>query len=291
MRPVSLPDALRPRAQATAAYLARSLPGVGLWEGYHVDEPLIGALQKPADKGYAMEVVYRRQGFPGAELYLSFLSFLDVQEDHKSKPFVVESDVTERQEYDIVFEHDILYEETLRHTFSRTVSEAEASKAAWEIAAKASLGVEFSGVKAALEVSGKYGEELSRQSGVSETTEDEVVRHLKIQGPIDTVYEAVRSLDKERITRRVRCDYDGKLYFLTPGGSSNVWEWTTYKSQFLPCVQGLTPDDIYGTAEFRQTPPTDKELEALLAPSDKLVEFTYDYDNVQKRYFREGKRG
>lgn len=283
-RPISLVEALRPRAQATAAYLARSLPRLGPWAGYTADEPLVGRLHRPADKGYTLEVVYHRRSNLAAELYLSFLSFLDIKEEHRSEPIVLASDVQERQEYRIKFDKPVEFEETLRHTFSKTISEADASKAAWEIAAKASLGVEFSGIKAAVEISGKYGEELSRQAGVSTTETDEIVQRLKLVGPIDTTYEAVRSLDKIRIMRRVRCDYDGKLYFCDPGGWTNVWEWTTYKSQFLPVIQGLTTDDVIGFEYFEACPPTDAELVALEAPSDKLVEFSYDCDNVVRRY-------
>lgn len=280
VRPISLVEALKPRAVATAAYLARSLPRLGSWQGYTAGEGMVGRLTRPADKGYNLELVYHRPSNPQAELYIAFLSMTDIKEEHRSEPIILSRNVTERQKYRIKFDQPVEYEETLRHTFSKTVSEAEASKAAWEIAAKASLGVEFSGVKAALEVSGRYGEELSRQSSGSETTTDEIVRHLKFVGPIDTTYEAVRSLDKERRTIHVRCDFDGKLYFCDPGGWTNVWEWTTYKSQFLPVIQGLTTDDVIGFEFFEENPPTDAELTALETPSDKLVEFSIDYDNI-----------
>lgn len=288
MRPISITEALKPRAIATASYLARSLPRLGPWRGYTSDEGMVGRLTKPADKGYTMEVAYHRPSNPQAELYISFLSMTDIKEEHRSEPIILSKDVTERQRYRIKFDHPVEYEETLRHTFSKTVSEAEASKAAWEIAAKASLGVEFSGVKAALEISGKYGEELSRQSSSSETTTDEIERHIKVVGPIDTTYEAVRSLDRERKTVRVRCDFDGKLYFIDPGGWTNVWEWNTYRSQFLPCIQGLTTDDVAAFEYFEKCPPTDEELNALELPSDKLVEYTIDYDNVISMTLEEG---
>ena len=82
----------------------------------------------------------------------------------------------------------------------------------------------------------------------------------------------------------MRCDYDFKLYFATPGGGgANIWEWNPYKTQFLEVAQGLAPSDIYGVEHFKANPISDAELEALARPSDKLVEFPAAYDTVTRQ--------
>ena len=102
---------------------------------------------------------------------------------------------------------------TLEHEFTRTTSYAEAAKRAWEVAAKASLSVEYAGIKGALEVSGKYGEELSRTDAGSETTRDRVSEEIDFVGPVDAKLEAYRSLNRESRQIRAVCDFDGKVYW------------------------------------------------------------------------------
>ena len=284
-RPISLPAALESRAVATAAYLARALPNAGPWEGYRASEGLSGRLERPTEFGGSLTVSYTRPGHPDAALICGFLEMVDIQEEHRSEPKVIHSNIEERERYSVNIPAGVTETDTLRHTFSRTVTEAEAAKSAWEVAAKASLGVEFSGVKAALEVTGKYGAELSRQVTTSETTEDVVEKTYTLTGPLKAVFEAYRSVDQVSITRTLRCDFDFKLYFQTPGGTSNVWEWSNYWTQFIPLAQGLLSDDIYGYAEFMATPPTDEELAQLTRKSDKLVQFEYPYDAVVTRHF------
>ena len=281
-RPVSLIQALRPRAIAVAAVLAPRLPDPGPWTGYRPQEGLTGRLRRPQDRGYTLVCEYSRPGHPGADLQFGFLVMTDIKEEHRSDPIIVRKNVIERYQDVIKFAKPIEYSEVIRHTFSRTVTEQEASKTAWEVAAKASLGVEFSGVKASLEVSAKYGRELSRQSAQSQTVTDEVTKSIKVTGPVDLTYEAVRSLNREQRIVTARCDFDAKLYFQAAG----PWEWYTYRSQFLQVAQGLAPDDIEAYQYFIERPPADKEIQNLTAPSDKTVQFVVDYDNVVSQELR-----
>ena len=248
--------------------------------GYQPSEGLSGRLERPSSFGGALTVSYTRPGHPDAALTCGFLEMVNIQEERRSEPRVVQSNVEERQRYVINIPAGITQTKTIRHEFTRTTSEAEASKSAWEVGAKASLGVEFSGVKAAVEASAKYGQELSRQVSTSTTTTDIEEEVVTLTGPLNVTYEAYRSLDRVSRTVVARCDFDFKLYFLTPGGTSNVWEWSNYRTQFVPLAQGLLSDDIYGYAEFMANPPTDEELAQLTRPADKLVEFEIDYDAV-----------
>ena len=283
-RPISLDEALEARAVAVATYCARALGNVGAWAGYQPSEGLVGRVEHPAELGGSLTVTFHRPSHPEAQLVFGFVSMVDVTEEHRSAPVVTHAGVTERERYVIKLPAGVTQTKTIRHEFTRTVSEAEAAKAAWEVAAKASLGVSVAGVTGAIEASAKYGEELSRQvtrTGTETNVEEETIT---VTGPIDLTYEAYRSLDRETRTVRVRCDFDAKIYFITPGGASNVWEWTTYRSQFVPLARGLLGADVYGYDEFRATPPTDEELAAFARASDKLVEFEIAYDNVVTKH-------
>ena len=278
--PVPIDVALEPRMRLVAQAMAERIAGPGAWAGYHADEPLDGEYQHPAELGGAATVTYRRRGTE-ASVTLGFLQMVDVHEIHRGEPVVTERGVEERFIYHILLPQGVTDKRTLEHEFTRTTSYAEAAKRAWEVAAKASLSVEYAGIKGALEVSGKYGEELSRTDASSETTRDRVSEELDFVGPVDAKLEAYRSLNRESRLIRAVCDFDGKVYWWGGPTARGAWEFTTFRTQFLPICRRTASSEIYGYREFRERPMSDAEIAALEAPSGLEIEYTAEYDDVQ----------
>ena len=280
-RPISLEQANRQRAIVTAGYLSRALGDVGPWNGYNPSEGLIGRLERPDSLGGSLTLSYHRPTNQDAQLVFGFVDMKDIVEQERDNAFVVKRDVTESFRWEVNFDDPIEYEEVVSHTFTKTRGWGEQAQQAWKVAAEASLGVEYAGIKAAAKISGEYGQQLSQQKSGSETESDTVSRTIRFKGPAHFAFEASRSLDHEEQLVRAVCDFDYKVYFMTPGGRSNIWEWTTYHSQFIPLAEGLLSDDIYGYDEFMANPLTDEEYEALTRKSDKVVAFVVSYDRVQ----------
>ena len=91
---------------------------------------------------------YMRDGIPDAKMSLGFLDMVDIKEIERGPATVIEDDIEERESFTVKFKHAIEYTENFEHEFSRTTSFSEAAKQAWEVAAKASLSVEYAGIKA-----------------------------------------------------------------------------------------------------------------------------------------------
>ena len=277
-------EALHDRMALAAEAMADRVDNPGLWSGYTHLEGLIGRYTRPASLGGAPTVEYWRPGHDDATITLGFLRMTDIKEESKGAVSIIEDGIEERRTFDASLRSPIRDSRTIEHTFESTESFSESAKKAWEVAAKASLSVEYAGIKGALEVSGKYGEELSRQSSHSQTTRDTIRETFEFEGPIEFRVEAYRSRNRESRVVRARCDFDGKMYWTT---GESAWEFTTYKTQFIPIAKRIAPDDIYGYREFMRAPLSDCEIAALEAPSGKIVEYVVEYDNVTVEHLKE----
>ena len=286
MNPVSLDVALAPRMALVAQAMAERIPDCGDWTGYRADEPLDGRYEHPSELGGAPTVTYTRRGTQ-AHVTLGFLRMVDVIEQHRGDPVVTERGVEERRAFRIKLPAGVRDTRTIEHEFTKSISYSVAASRAWEVAAKASISAEYAGIKGALEVSGKYGESLARTDSGSETTRDRVSEELEFVGPVDTTLEAYRSLNRESRLIRAVCDFDGKVYWWGGPSATSAWEFTTFRTQFLPVARRTAPAEIYGWREFRDRPLSDAEIAALEAPSGLVIEFTAEYDDVQTLTLRE----
>lgn len=305
-RPITIPEALRPRAQRIAALLVPRIIDSALvaWAGYTVDEPLEAVLETHDTARFT------RPGHPGAELRMGFLTMLAIEEE--SRDVVQVKTAVQEERRTVKFNHPIEYETTITHEWGRASTAgstqvrtwSEQAKSAWDVGLKASLGVTYSGISAAAEATAKYGEELARQKGGSDTetrseTETEnrtQSERLKFVGPIDFTYDARREVITETATVRARVDFDAKIYFRDAlavddnGHIGGVWEWTTFRSQLVPAARGLAPENmdysVFASAApsthemFKRLPVPDDELDALALPSDALVEFVVPYERI-----------
>jgi len=281
-RPVPIDQALHRRMRLIAQAMAERV-SPGPWAGYRADELLVTRYERPSSLGGAPTVSAHRANNREASISIGFLQMVDIQEERVSDRQVTRDGIQERHRFDVGFKHAIHYREELVHEFERTVSFSQAAKQAWEVAAKASLSVEYAGIKGAVEVSGKYGQELEQRASQSTTERDRVTKLLEFTGPAEFKLEAFRSRNRERRVVTARADFDGKIYFRTDG----QWEFTTFRTQFLPVARRTASDDIYGYEQFRAKPLSDAELDALEAPADSLIEFPVEYDEVLTQTLRE----
>ncbi len=273
---ISLVAALHDRMALIAQAMAERVPP-GAWEGYRASEGLEGRYTKPASLGGAPTLDYHRPGRPEATMALGFLEMTHVEEEGRDPPVIIRGNIEERKAYEVRLPAGVSDTKTVEHEFERTTSFAESAKKAWEAGAKASLGVEYAGIKGAVEAYGKYGEELSRQSAGSEKTRDLIRDTFSFTGPVDTFIDAFRSRNRQSQVVRARADFDGKIYWQT---GHSAWEFTTFRTQFLPVIKRIADDSIYGYEEFMTMPMSDAEIAAIEAPSGKVIEFVAEYDDV-----------
>ena len=275
-RTISLVAALHDRMALVAQAMAERV-SPGAWAGYRATEGLEGRYTKPASLGGAPTLDYHRPGEPRATIALGFLEMTHVEEESRDPPLVIRGGIEERKAYEVRLPSGVSDTKTVEHEFERTTSFAESAKKAWEAGAKASLGVEYAGVKGAVEAFGKYGEELSRQDSGSERTRDLIRDEFSFTGPVDTFIDAFRARNRQLQVVRARADFDGKIYWQT---GETAWEFTTFRTQFLPVAKRIADDSIYGYDEFMKMPLSDAEIAAIEAPSGKVIEFVAEYDNV-----------
>ena len=279
MRPSPIDVALAPRLALAAQALAERVPNNGAWRGYRATEPLESKFHHPDELGNADTVTCWRRDHPEATVTLGFLSMVAVHERECEARQVIESGIEKRVRYEIDLDEGETLELEWEKELTDTVSYAEAAKSAWEAAAKASLSVGYGGINGAVEVSGRYGEELSRQHGGSHSERDRKLRKLTLRGPLRVRKEGYRAHNRESQVVRAVCDFDGKLYWWGGEGSEGR-EFTMYRTQFLPVIRRTAAAEIIGSDDFRRQPMSDAEIEALEAPSGLLVEYVVEYDAV-----------
>lgn len=294
---VSLVDALQDRASLILQLIADranaySYPEIGHFAGYKASEGLIGELNRfPQDDGSPGYIIeYKRPGDTSqSAIRLLFPKMIDIKERHKTEPTTVVSGIVDKE----VIERDLpagvtetyTVEKILSKSSSRIVSYSEASKKAWEVAAKASLSVEYAGVKGALEIAGKYGEELNRSSSESETSSHSESNRetdtLEFVGPVKFKLEAFRSRDKESRTITAVCDFDFRIA-IDPGGEyKGIIYYSSFINDFLPTIKRIAPNDATYYKEFMAHWVSQYDIDKVSAPSNKVVQFVVEYDNVK----------
>ena len=157
----------------------------------------------------------------------------------------------------------------------------------------ASVGVEYAGVKAALEVAAKYGEQLAQKTSESGTTTDTIAKSFKFKGPLDLKIVAERVKSRESRVITARCDFDFKLYFVA-GGSA--WEWRSFHGVFMPALRGLEPENtdytpFGGSSSLRELverqPVSEGRLIQLSQHSRARIQFVAEYDSIEHEDLRE----
>lgn len=280
MNVTPLTEALRGRMQLAAQVLAERVEP-GRWKGYAASERLEARLTRPADMGRALTAEYRRAADPQAQIVLGFLGMVGVRTQKTVSETVIEDNIEERRIWDIKLPKGATEEETYTHTFAKTQTFSQAAKRAWEAGGKASLTASYAGIGGSIEAYGKYGESFEDQRGGSETESDTVSRKFLFEGPVEVTLEAYRSRQRRQKILRAQCDIDGKLYFI---GAEDMWEFTTYRSEFLPVARGTADDSIYGYREFMARPVPDAVLDLLEAPPDATVDFPVPFDAVTAQH-------
>lgn len=280
--PSKLITALQPRAQLVAETLATRLPRPGAWAGYHRDEPLVGVLAR------AGEIEWHRHGDPAAGMTFGFLSVRGMTANVVGDDRVIASDVLEHSEKLYHFDKPIHYSETLKHTFSRTTTVEEATERAWHVAAKASLSVEYAGIKGAVEASTQYGEKLAQKSSEAVTVSDEVTKTIEVNGPVEIRWIVERATDTLLRTYDAAPDLDFKLYFRT---GDEAWEWSSYRDVFVAACRGEAPVDqsysIFASSSdshdlFENSPVSDEDIALLEASLTSPVRFSAQYEIVTR---------
>ena len=96
---VSLVEANRLRAQYIAQVLAERLPEPGSWQGYNAGEKLRGVLETPDT------LRYWRDNYVDAPLHMGFMEMVDIKEESRSEPTIIERDVLEHHERTLRFDN------------------------------------------------------------------------------------------------------------------------------------------------------------------------------------------
>ena len=289
---ISLVEANRPRAQLIAELCAARIHDPGLWGGYTAQEPLVGELR------WSEQIDYWRAGNPKAVLVLRKPVMSDIKEIDWGEEQIIQSNVTERYSSSIELAAGVEYDETISHTFTKTRSLLEQAKVGAEVAIKATVGAEYSGVKAGLEVAAKIYAEYQRAWGETEEHSNTVSRHVKITGPVTLNYEAVRSLNKTQRLISAYTDFTFSISLIDETGAGvnpprMFLDWQSWE-EFLAITKGLAPRSreltwgdgrkvmtdtpLYG--EFLHSPPTSEQMTLLERPTEGKISFLCEYDNV-----------
>ena len=279
MENISLIDANKNRAIRIAHEISKRLPIQNEWTGYTSGEGLYGELVK--DNLMLYNRPNHRGGGRDALLHFVDPVLIEVKEIDWGEPVTLESDVQERYTDVIKNSSDASYDEKVSHTFSKTRSLSQGFKIGAELAIKTTAGVEYSGVKAGVEVSAKLSAEYNRQWGEASTTTDTIERDLHVPAHTDVQFEAVRSVDKEQRYITAKCDFDYKIMFVSaPGDPPRVLlEWGSL-NEFIAVACGLASREHDGYDLFIRNPLTDDALQKIKEPSDKEVSWLAQYDNV-----------
>ena len=279
---ISLIDANKKRATLIAEVVSKRLPIQNEWAGYTAGEGLSGELVK--DNVLLYNRPNHRGGGRDALLHFVDPVLKEIKEIDWGEPITLESDVQERYTDVIKNPSEASYEEEVSHTFSKTRSLSQGFKIGAELAIKTTAGVEYSGVKAGVELSVKLSAEYNRQWGETETTTDAIKRTLSVPAHTDVQFEAVRSVDKQQRNITARCDFDYKIMFVSAPGDPPLvlLEWGSL-DEFISVARGFASREHAGYDLFIDNQLTEEEVEKILAPSDKVVSWLVKYDNIQSQ--------
>ena len=288
----NLVEVNRGRAQLVAELCASRIAQPNLWRGYTRDEELCGELRRQS------QIHFWRKDSPQAVLVLENPTMHDIKEVDWGDEVITESNVVERYKDSIHIGKDVEYDEEVSHTFSKTRSLLEQAKIGAEAAIRGLVGGEYAGAKAEVEVSAKISAEYSKQWGEQDQITDTITRDVKVHGPIDLEYEAVRSIDRaqRKITAKTDFEYAIGLIDETGAGQNppRIYYWWESFLEFISIIEGTAPrtkdwtrgDGVVMTMdvpmynEFRDDPLSGQQIHQLKkVPTGKTV-FIVEYDNV-----------
>ena len=287
MKVVSLPDALKRRASLILQAVAdrsnsnSKVPIGKHFKGYKAREGLVGEFSHLGDILYC---TYKRPRDVDSK-YEPAIRFYDfkmtnIKEVKRSESSIIQDNIEEKHLYSYNLPDAISYTKTFEHEFQRTTSFSEAAAQAWKVAAKASLGVEFSGVKASVEISGEYGEQYNQSHSESTTKTDKISEVMAFTGPIRFKLEAFRSRRRERVLIDAVADFTHQIA-IDPGADENgIIYWKSFRTDFLPTIRRTNTNDATYYKEFMDNPMSDKEIKKIEESSDKVIEYVVEYDNV-----------
>lgn len=282
MQPVSLVDALKPRAIKIVSCITQRMPGHHEWANYHSDEGLSGVLRVNPPGGVFIE--YTRPGHPHAKFLIWKPEMCDVIKIDRDEPKVIDAKDPERVVKEISIGAGTGLQTTLSHTFSKTTTLSQAVKAGAEATSKISAGGDVAGVKVSAEVGLKIYAEYSRTWGESETQSNTESQTLTINGPKIIRYEATRTLNTEERVIRALTDFDFDIALIddlkgSPQEPNRIdigTSWTDFKQT----VRGLSPESYGFYHAFIANRLTPEQFEDLIKPPEYWVEFTVRYDSV-----------
>ena len=279
---ISLVQANYDRALLIAEVLSNRVDIPSNWTGFRKEEGLEGELRQDN------VIVYMRPGHVSGEEYAA-ITFIDpilseINEVDWGEAITIETDVIERYADIIKNATDASYDENVSHTFSKTKSLEEGFKLGAELAIKTTAGVEYSGVKAGVEVSAKLSAEYNRQWGEETTTTDVITRQLHVPAHTNIEFEAVRSVDKQQRHIKAQCNFNYTIQFVSAPGSPPAvfYKWNSV-DEFIAVAKGFASRQKDGYDLFIDYPLSEDTINKIKQPSPKTVEWIVDYDNVQSQ--------
>ena len=288
----NLVEVNRGRAQLIAALCAMRLPAPNLWSGYMQDEQLEGELRRET------QIHYWRKDNPMAVLVLENPTMHNIKEVDWGDEVITQNNVVERYKDSIHIGKDVEYDEEVSHTFSKTRSLLDQAKVGAEAAIRGLVGGEYAGAKAEVEVSAKITAEYSRQWGEQDQTTDTITRDIKVHGPIDLEYEAVRSIDRAQREITAKTDFEYAIGLIDETGAGEnpprIYYWWESFLEFMSVVEGTAPrtkdrdrgdgviitEDVPMYNEFRDIPLLNHQIHQLKNTPTGKTTFTVEYDNV-----------
>ena len=286
----NLVDANMDRAILIASACASRLDRAGIqsaWSGYDPSEGLVGELRTDTLIQY-MRPKSIVDGENYTRLFFHNPRLTDIETVDWGEEVPIQQDITERFTEPIKKIKGIAYENTIEHTFSKTTTLQEAFKVGAELAVKAFFKASYSGVEGGAEVSAKLTAEYSRAWSSSETRTDTESRHISLPADYEgeVTYEAIRSVDKVQRHIKAVSNMDYKIEIVSgpkPEPVHATWETL---DEFLSVATGFASSTHPLYQEFIGNGITSDESDAIRKAGEQDVEFSAEYENVQKQEIR-----
>lgn len=249
------------------------------WRNWNPKDGLVGIRDAPAIFSYRMKDV------EPCAIQFRDPQLTDVKSLALGKPVVVSSKDPERYSDSISNDTDASYEETVSHTFSKTISQQEAVKVGAEASAKVSASFEGIGGEIAVKVTAEY----DRQWGDSLTQANTVSRKISVPPHTSVDYEAVREVDNMK--RKVKAFADFTYFVRLIAGPKGtppqampppVFDWLDWATLHEVMI-GEAPANYPLYDLFMDQPLTKKERKRLDAHNQHNVEFMAEYENVRRQ--------
>ena len=284
-------EAYQSKAEAIAAVLASRIGG-HYWDGYTADEKLEGQ-QISID---SVRYWRPKKGEGSGNITFGFIAPEEAQELDRTPPRIIKKGIEEIYAWTIDVLEGTTYDETLTHTFTKTVSESEALATNWHASVSASIGwappYATGGFKADLTVSAGGGQTRQHTSTEGSETTDTIARRFTFTGPKHTRVEARRSRNVEERTSNIGIQNSAKVYFYN---GSSQYEWSTIEL-LISALKGHEPKNTDftpygGSSSIRQKmidqPASKVELLLVQQESDQRFPMTFKYDDVTHQSIKE----